>query len=188
VPKQVKTMPRYLSRQELDAVFKGIRALTNPYQRAACLIAPGSDHAAARSCAWNWTAWTPNPGAHLAGPAAEAIRNNELSQQAVEWPATRGRTTQRHRNSHRRKFRWIIGWARERSRAWSQARRGAGDLMSGGDVSAAVLNFVVGGPCRSATRETHVTSFLSQLAELFRPRGVTTNNGKRQRSSLWMLA
>lgn len=28
------------------------------------------------------------PGAHLAGPAAEAIRNNELSQQAVEWLAS----------------------------------------------------------------------------------------------------
>jgi integrase len=39
VPKQVKTMPRYLSRPELDAVVEGIRALTNPYQRAACLIA-----------------------------------------------------------------------------------------------------------------------------------------------------
>jgi integrase len=39
VPKQVKTMPRYLSRPELDAVVEGIRALTNPYQRAAGLIA-----------------------------------------------------------------------------------------------------------------------------------------------------
>jgi len=28
------------------------------------------------------------PGAHLAGPAAEAIRNNELSEQAVQWLAS----------------------------------------------------------------------------------------------------
>jgi integrase len=39
MPKQVKTVPRYLPAPELDAVVEGIRALTDPYQRAACLIA-----------------------------------------------------------------------------------------------------------------------------------------------------
>ncbi|MDG4790207.1 site-specific integrase [Micromonospora sp. WMMD1102] len=39
MPKQVKTVPRYLSTGDLDAVVEGIRALTDPYQRAACLIA-----------------------------------------------------------------------------------------------------------------------------------------------------
>lgn len=39
MPKQVKTVPRYLPAPELDAIVEAIRALTHPYQRAACLIA-----------------------------------------------------------------------------------------------------------------------------------------------------
>jgi integrase len=39
MPKQVQAVPRYLSGKELDAVVDGIRALTDPYQRAASLIA-----------------------------------------------------------------------------------------------------------------------------------------------------
>ncbi len=51
-------------------------------------------------------------------------------------------------------------------------------VMSGGDISAAVLNVVVGGPCRGATGVTHVTFVPVTFGELFRQRGVTTNNGK----------
>jgi integrase len=39
MPKQVEAVPRYLSGPQLDAVVEGIRALTDPYQRAASLIA-----------------------------------------------------------------------------------------------------------------------------------------------------
>lgn len=39
MPKQVKTVPRYLPGPELDAIVEAIRALSDPYQRAACLIA-----------------------------------------------------------------------------------------------------------------------------------------------------
>ncbi|GAA3742146.1 hypothetical protein GCM10022225_27170 [Plantactinospora mayteni] len=39
MPKQVKTVPRYLPAPELDAIVEAIHALADPYQRAACLIA-----------------------------------------------------------------------------------------------------------------------------------------------------